>query len=127
MTLQSVRLAVLNSLLFVADAQSDSLPEIDGIGAVWSTPSCVAVSCQPDCDGDTEVTIGSGRELEQSGKPLFDGRLKTPSGKIIVATVLREIVLERSVPTFETRVRIWTDGHQCTDRVIIGLGSPVPC
>jgi hypothetical protein len=121
MTLQFARLPVMNSLLYLSDAQTYTPPEIDGIGAVWSTPSCVAVSCLPDCEGDTELTVGSGQELAQSGKLLFDGRLRTPSRKIIVTTVGDDIVLERSVPKYETRVRIWTNGHPGTDRVWIGL------
>jgi hypothetical protein len=122
MTPLSTNLRVLNSLLYVRDARKVDLPDIDGKGASWFTSSCVAVSCLPDCDGPTTIAIGAASELEVSGKPLFDKALKTPSRKIIVETVLDEIVLEQAVSGDITRVRIWTNGFRDTDRVIIGLG-----
>ncbi len=121
MTSNSVHLRVLNSLLFIRDARARHIPEIDGNSSVWSTTSCVAVSCLPDCDGETEVTIGSAYEVKQRGSPLFDGRLSTPSRTVIVETVLAERLLERNVPNLHTRVRIWTNGLRDTDRVIVGL------
>ena len=117
----SVRLSVLNSLLFVRDAVSRNLPEIDGNSAIWSTASCVAVSCLPDCDGQTGVTIGSAQEVGQRGNPLFDGRLMTPSRNVIVETVLGQTILAKTVPNLDTRVRIWTNGLRDTDTVTIAL------
>ncbi|MGH6737334.1 MAG: hypothetical protein ACRECX_14850 [Methyloceanibacter sp.] len=121
MTAQSVRLPVLNSLLWIRDPTIEERPDIDGKSSVWSTPACVAVSCLPDCDGDTEVTIGTAQEVGLDSIPLFDGGLNTPSQQIIVETVLKESVLQMRVRSAETRVRIWTDGHQGTEFVVIGV------
>jgi hypothetical protein len=117
----SVRIPVLNSLLIIRDASTDDLPEIDGNSAVWSTTSCVVVSCLPDCDGETEVTMGEAVEVGSGGKALFDGRLRTPSRLLIVETVLRKSILELEVPNPDTRVRIWTNGLRDTDKVAIGV------
>jgi hypothetical protein len=122
MTARSTRIPVLNSLLFIRDARIRDLPAIDGNSPLWSTSSCVAVSCLPDCDGATEVTIGAVQELSERGAPLFDGRLNTPSQNVIVETVLGERILETKVPSLTTRLRIWTNGRRDTDKVIIGLG-----
>lgn len=122
MNLLSTTVKVLNSLLYVKDALKTDLPAIDGIGAYWIAPSCVAVSCLPDCDGPTMIIIGAASEVQASGELLFDGLLETPSHKIVVETVLGKAVLEQSVPHNETRVRIWTNGFRDTDRVAIGLG-----
>ena len=122
MTLDSVRLPVLNSLIFLRDEQTRNIPEINGIGAVWSTTSCVAVGCLPDCDGETEVIIGPADEVAKDGTLLFDRSLATPSGSVVVETVLSETILQIGVPTSQTRVRIWTNGLRDTDKVIIGLG-----
>jgi hypothetical protein len=111
----------LNSLLFIRDSTLDATPAIDGLSNVWSIPTCIAVSCLPDCDGTTEVTIGAGRELEGKGFLQFDGRLDTPSRTVIVETVLSQKILEKTVPGAATRVRIWTNGLQDTDKVIVGL------
>jgi len=39
MNSESIRVAVLNSLLFVRDASLENIPEIDGEYSVWSTDS----------------------------------------------------------------------------------------
>lgn len=118
---KSARVPVLNSLLFIRDKNIRDLPEIDGHSSVWSTPSCVAVSCLPDSDGETRVVIGSVEEVKQDGNPLFDTRLMTPSGRVIVESVLGEEILERDTSKLDTRVIIWTNGFRDTDTVIIGL------
>lgn len=122
MTLLAAHVRVLNSLLYIRDAGTKDLPIVDGNGAYWSTPSCVAVCCLPDCDGATEIIIGATNELPLSGSLLFDGWLNTSSHNLIVETVLAEKILERSVPDIRTRVRIWTNGFRATDKVIVGLG-----
>jgi len=89
MTLKSVRLPVLNSLLYIRDSLTRDPPEIDGIQGVWTTTYCVAVSCLPDCDGETELTVGTMNEVGQRGSARFEGQIKTPSRRIVVETVLR--------------------------------------
>lgn len=122
MNLISTHVRVLNSLLFIKDARAKDLPMIDGQGSFWSTASCVAVSCMPDCDGPTEVVIGTPSELQDDAvKLLFDARLETPSRSITVETVLAEKILEKNALGTTTRVRIWTDGFRDTNRVVIDL------
>ena len=120
-TISSVHLPVLNSLLFIRDSTLTDTPEIDGLSNVWSLPTCIAVSCLPDCEGTTEVMIGAGREFDGKGSLVFDGRLDTPSRIVLVETVLWQTVLEKPVAGVGTRVRIWTNGLQATDKVMIGL------
>jgi hypothetical protein len=122
MTSKSVTVPVLNSLLFIRDKIIRSLPEIDGHSSVWSTPSCVAVSCLPDSDGETRVVIGSVEDVRQNGDPLFDARLMTPSGQVVVENVFGERILEIDAPKVDTRVMVWTNGFRDTDMVTIGLG-----
>jgi hypothetical protein len=115
------RVPVLNSLLYVRDPTTRELPEIDGNQAVWSTASCVAISCLPDSEGDTEVIIGPSSDIAEDGQPLFDGRIRTPSRTVIVETVLQEIILQAQVSTVDTRLRIWTDGHPATEKVTVAF------
>ncbi|HEY4140675.1 MAG TPA: hypothetical protein VGM57_04635 [Pseudolabrys sp.] len=122
MTPLSTNVKVLNSLLYIKDARQVDLPDIDGRGAYWFTPSCVAVSCLPDCDGPTTVAIGAASEMLASGKLIFDSQLETPSRRIVVETVLAKKILEQAVLDDATRVRIWTNGFRDTDKVTIGLG-----
>lgn len=119
--MKSARIPVLNSLLFIRDAATRDIPLVDGLSAVWSTASCLAVSCLPDSDGETEVIIGRTNEMSVRGSLLFDGMLRTPSRCIIVENVLRERILDKAVPSYETRVRVWTNGFRDTDKVIIEM------
>jgi hypothetical protein len=120
--MKSVSLSVLNSLLFVRDPSTSGVPEIDGQATVWSTPTCVAISCLPDSEGETEISIGYGDEFGSSRWPLvFDGKLDTPSRTVVVETIHPRTVVEVSVPTRDTRVRVWTNGHPATDKVAIGV------
>jgi hypothetical protein len=117
----SMRVAVLNSLLFIRDRSIEDIPQVDGNGAAWSTSSCIAVSCLPDCDGDTEIMIGPAKDVARTGIPLLDSQLHTPSRTVIVESVTRQVLLVMHVPHADTRVRIWTNGHRATDTVVIGL------
>lgn len=119
--MSTIHVPVLNSLLFIRDSETVDLPEIDGSASSWSTEYCVAVSCRPDCDGPTAVTMDTIRNLRPDGILLLDYRLKTPSRKVIVEGVLANKILEAAVAGEITRVRIWTDGHRDTETVIIGL------
>jgi len=122
MSLVAARVRVLNSLLFIKDAQKRDLPIIDRGGPIWSTKSCVAVGCMPDCDGSTEVIIGdSSTGMSERGNLVFDACLETPARKVVVETVLGEKILEQNVPNPTTRVRVWTNGSLDTDRIIVGL------
>jgi hypothetical protein len=112
---------VLNSLLWIRDPTLRALPEIDGLGAVWHTPACVAVSCLPDCDGATKVVIGPSGEVDRDVSLVFDGELLSPSRTLIVDTVMDEELLRVEVPRPTTRVRIWTNGHHAAENVVIGL------
>lgn len=122
MTSKSIKIPVLNSLLYIRDPSTHDLPEIDGLSAVWSTPSCVAVSCLPDSEGATKVTLATDGAPAARGALLVDSLLFTPSHEVIVETVLAEKLLDARVGGQSTRVRVWTSGHRATDTVDIVLG-----
>jgi len=122
MTSMSVQVRALNSLLFVRDPTIKDLPEIDGESSVWWTPTCVALSCLPDSDGETEISLGVAQDVVPTSSVLFDGDLWTPSRRIIVETVLGQVILEMRVPSRESRIRIWTNGQRDTNIVVVGVG-----
>ena len=123
MALIAAHVKVLNSLLYIRDARTKDRPKVDGNGAVWLTPSCLAISCMPDCDGTTEIIVGSVSEVKKlNGMLLFEGHLETPSRRVIVETVLGEQILERDVSDTTTPMRITTNGRRDTDKVIVCLG-----
>lgn len=122
MASMSRRIAVPNSLLYIRDPSSKERPEVEGSAAVWSTASCVAISCLNDSDGETEITLGNTAEVQRASPPLFDRTLVTPSRTVIVEIVPGKTVCEMPVPTGHTPLRIWTDGFRDTATVVIGLG-----
>jgi hypothetical protein len=120
--MKSISVPVLNSLIFIRDSKLEDLPEIDGLADFyWATRSCVAVSCLPDSEGKTTITIGTGLEIGQKKVPLFDRKIETPSRTIHVETVLANTILTAKVSGPQTRLRIWTNGHRATDSVIVAL------
>lgn len=121
MKTSSIKLPVLNSLLYLRDSATLDLPAVSEPTGFWWTSSCVAMSCLPDCDGETEITMGPTAEVVGARAPAFDRILITPSRRLILETVLISTILETDVPRTQTRVRIWTNGHFDTDTIVIGL------
>lgn len=124
MTTKSVRVPVLNSLLLIRDEKERAVPPIDGRAGIWRTPSCIAVSCLPDSDGPSKITIGPIREIDPQRSLLFEGSLKTPSRRVVVQSVLGEEILAADVSAVQTRLKIWTNGELDTDTAGIGVESP---
>ncbi|WP_206452931.1 hypothetical protein [Aurantimonas marina] len=119
----TARHPIQNSLIFIHDDEDYDLPEIDGIGRHWATPTCVAVSCSPGCDADTIIDVGDPSDVRQSDHQIFDGWLNTPSRRIKLDAVHIERIGELAVPCTMTRLRIWTDGHQDSEFVSIGVSQ----
>jgi len=118
----SVKIAPPNSLLFISDPVGGVVPEWKRGAQILSSPSCISFGCMAFMDGETEVTLGAGREVDPGGIPAFDGVLETPNRAVVVSTVERKTILDASVPDRRTRVRIWGNRPTEPDQVIIGLG-----
>ncbi len=72
-------------------------------------------------DGETKVTLGHPRR--NNGRPAFDGYLDTPHRQVAVWTVEWVKLLETSVPTARTQIRIWTNHPTEPDDIYIGVGE----
>lgn len=113
-------LPVLNSLVFVSDGASREVPDIDGLSHVWRNSTGIAVSCLPDCDGDTEVILSTSEPPSDSGLvQIFDGIIEVPSGRLIVEVLPDITVFRVPIPDLECRIRVWTDGLQDTKVVFL--------
>jgi len=119
----STKIAPPNSLLFIADPNGGTTPQITNKRPnIWSTPSCIAVGCLAFINGKTDVTLGDKREVDPGDLPAFDGQLETPNREVLVSTAEWETVLKSNVPNISTRIRIWVNHPTEPDKVIIGLG-----
>lgn len=117
----SSRVAVPNAIILISDVGGGTAPDLMRGALVASTPSCIAVGCMSDCNGETEVTIGPAREVASRESPAFEGELTTPNHEVAVRTVLNEMILQAHVRYPRTRVRIWVNHPSEPDKVIIGL------
>lgn len=122
MTSTSKRIAAPNALILISDLGGGIAPNFMGGSLIASTPSCIAVGCMADCNGQTEVTLGAADEVGLRGTPAFEGELETPNHAIAARTILREMILQAPVPQPRTRVRVWVNHPSEPNRVIIGLG-----
>ena len=100
---KSLTLGVPNSVVFITGSSKRDLPTIERNSVVWSTPSCAAVGCIPDVDGETRFTIGLGNEVRIGKMPAFDGQVGTKARVVRVEIVPRKVILEHAVPNFSTR------------------------
>ena len=119
----SITIRPPNSIVTISDTLEE-LPDPESFrrGEVFpSTPSCIVVSCESEQDGPTHIAIGPGPK--ESGNPAFSGFLDTPNRKVAVWTIELEKVLEESVPTSRTRIRIWTNRPTCPTEVFIAIGE----
>jgi hypothetical protein len=101
-------------LFYVRDSKSLDDPEIDGKATFWRTDTVLAVACQGDEDGPTEIRIGNepGSDAGLSLLTSFD--MSVPSRRLLFETVpddaFHEMRLERPV----AHVEVWTKGYQGT-------------
>src|SRR6266702_2888251 len=117
----SKKVAAPNALLLLSDISGGMAPNEMHGSLVTSTPTCIAIGCMSDCNGETEVRVGAGREVGSSKPPAFEGDLDSASRAVALWTIDRFTVLEVPVRHARTRVRIWLNHPSEPDEVVIGL------
>src|SRR5258708_4202695 len=117
----SAKFALPNSLVLISDPKGGEIPDTMQGAVIASTSSCIAVGCRSEADGETEFTLGTIRQVDPGARPLFEGKLNTPSRKIAVRSVDGQTILETPVPRRQTTVRVWVNDPKEPDRVIVGF------
>lgn len=116
-----IKAAPPNSLVFVEDLAGADPPVISGTFDVLSTPSCIAVACLCEIDGETVFILGSSSKVDPGFRSVFEGVLSTPTRNIVIRTSLDETLLEMPVDGENTVVRIWLHDPPEPDVVIVGV------
>ena len=116
----SKKVAAPNALLLLSDIKGGKAPKEMQGSLVASTPTCIAIGCMSDYNGETEVRVGAAREVGSSKPPAFEGDLNSPSRAVAFWTI-DGTVLEAPVQHARTRVRIWLNHPSEPDEVVIGL------
>lgn len=120
---ETVAIAPPNALIFISDASGGAVPAFVPKRSVLATDTLIQVSCLPDMDGETEITLGPGTEVGLAGPPVFDGMINTPTHNLVVTTVEDQEVLSAAVPSRETRIRVWTNKTDEPDEIVIAWGA----
>jgi hypothetical protein len=120
-TLQIVRVAPPNSLIFVMDDRVGVIPEDTGDAPIVATASCVVVGTLMELDGETEVRMSGPEDFTQQAelKLRWSGLIAT-AGVLEVSTAHAQILL--STPVHEPQsltVDVWTNDDNEPDLVWI--------
>ena len=118
----SKKVAAPNGLLLLSDIKGGKAPAPNALreSLVASTPTCIAIRCMHEQNGETEVKVGAARDVGSSKPSAFEGDLWSPSRAVAVWT-LNGTVLEAPVQHARTRVRIWLNRWGEPDKAVIGL------
>jgi hypothetical protein len=112
----------INSIVFVSDNLHTRPPVHTDSDLIHANGESVSVGCYPEIDGNTEFTLGKSKEVTPKFAPAFDGMIETPNRKLMITTVLDEILLETDVSDLNTRVRVWLNHPKWPDKVVVGWG-----
>lgn len=104
------RVAVDHAILFIFDPASRDIeiPTYNPGVPVASNDACLSVNVRAAVDGDVQVNIGRPHEIVTSSPVVFNGKLTTPSGRIVVVTPSNDEVvsLENQDDIAELTVRL---------------------
>jgi hypothetical protein len=118
----SVSVAPPNSLLLIAEAPTSTGPKATrAASGIAATPSCIGVGCLMFLDGETKVTLGrSAPKWWSSGVRRISRYAASQGGRMDHRV---DKLLEASVPTTRTRIRVWTNHPTEPDDIYIGVGE----
>jgi hypothetical protein len=108
-------------LALIEDVSGGERPPFTNETLVVSTGSCITMGCQCGAEGETEFRLGARLEVDPGSPPIFQGRLKTPSRKVAIRSVVDDLILEMPVAQSETTISIWVNHPTVPDQVIVGV------
>jgi hypothetical protein len=121
--IKSEKLSPPNSLILIEDETGGIVPSSIGGSLIVSTGSCIVVGCRADADSDTEFTLGVSSKVNPGELPIFCGKLKTPTFKVVLRTVTGQAILELPVNQCETEICVWVNDIHEPDQVIVGVSE----
>jgi hypothetical protein len=111
-----------NFQFFISDASLPENAQPEEKIRILFNGQCITVPCAYWDETETELTVGAADEVDQPSAPLFDEMLPTPSRSILFTDVACAELLAYATPTETTRIRIWTDGLEFPEHVVVSIG-----
>lgn len=122
MTAATFRIAPRNSQIVIADPNAKiDVPQWQESKPFLATPSCILFFCLCEIDGETEITLGTAREVDPGMPPVFEGYLLTPSKTLAIETVVREPILRTATSDVRTKLLIWSNALKEPTKIWVGI------
>ena len=118
---RTIKIAPPNSLLFISGPEGDQPIDFSSMKTIRWNSTCVAVSCLPFVDGETEEIDGRVHHVRTARAHVFVDLLAA-KGSIVISTSERSTLLKLPVIGDRTRVKVWINHEEEPDRVIVGVG-----
>lgn len=120
--MNKIKFGPLNSIVFISDNLKSKPPEHIYGSLVSYNEFCVSIGCYPEIDDNTEFSLGMADEVKGESQLVFDGTIETPNRKLMISTVLDEVLLETDVADVTTRTRVWVDHPRWPKKIMVGWG-----
>lgn len=105
-------------VVFIYDPTAPYEPQPELRQLITATPSCIAVATMPSVDG--EITVELGVSISRPlGDLVFEGKLQTPGGRIVVAGSDTVSILSLYVRDSVTGIKIWANDPEWPDLIQI--------
>lgn len=117
---QTIRVAPMNSIVFVEDQGGGEGPEPVWGASILATDSCISVACFPEVDGETTIVLGRVEEVDPGREPDFVGAIRTGKRNLVITMVDGTVILQSIVPTTSTTVHVWRSHPIWPEEVVIG-------
>jgi hypothetical protein len=110
-----------NGIVFLSDGTGGRAPTPIRGAMFWSTPSCIVVTCLPEPDGETLITLARSEQFGETRAPDFQGRLEITDGRVVVLVVDRTVILQLPWSRKSAAVSVWLSHPEFPERLSIGL------
>ena len=101
-----------NSLILVMDHATGLLPDSLNDSLITATDTCVAIGTRAECDGETDVYIGSDPIVVSSDvnlKEAYHGTIATSSGVLTICDVYNDRILDWEIGELSCSISVFVN------------------
>ena len=117
-----IRITQFNPVVLVCDSGALGLPPLIGKVAIQATDTCIAIR-NATANGLITRLIVSDEFVARPGELVCTRRISTPSGALVVMSVLLETFASVMTRRSDCIVRVYTNDPLVPDRVVVIVGE----